>query len=78
MESGSSDLLALRQALAQGNWAQARHQAHRLTGAALMVGAGEVARQAGELEQALALDPPGVPTQAQLGALEQALQASGA
>lgn len=78
VESGGRDLLALRQALAEGDWVQARHQAHRLNGAALMVGASEVARLASELEQGLALEPPGVPTQAQLGALEQALHASSA
>lgn len=77
IESGERDLLALRQAVAEQAWGSAKHYAHRLHGAALMVGVREVAALAGDMERYLTAEPPLAPSQAHLEALEQALRASG-
>lgn len=53
LASTESDLLALEHAFERGDRAGAAHEAHRIKGAARLVGAGELAQQAAAIEQVL-------------------------
>ncbi len=53
LASAESDLLALEHALERGDRAGAAREAHRIKGAARLVGAGELAQRAGVIEQVL-------------------------
>ncbi|MFF7709904.1 ATP-binding protein [Pseudomonas sp. NPDC007930] len=74
VRSGEQDLAALRQALAQHDWAKARYHAHRIFGAALMLKASAVAACAEVIETGLAAEPAQPPAEAELSALRQALR----
>lgn len=72
--STEADLLEIDAALKQGDAAGIAHRAHRIHGAALMVGANEVAALARELEEQLSEQPPRLPSTEQLGVLRAALR----
>ncbi len=74
IDSTEADLLGLAAALEAGDAAQAAHQAHRIHGAALMVGANEVASLAAALEASLAEPGGGSSGPQPLDALRAALR----
>lgn len=72
--STEADLLSIEAALKEAEPADMGHLAHRIYGAALMVGASEIAALAGALEAQLSEHPPRLPTEEQLHRLRQALR----
>ncbi len=74
VSSTEADLLEIDAALKMGDASRVVHWAHRIHGAALMVGAGEVAALAGALEEQLSREPPQWPGAEQVHGLRAALR----
>jgi two-component system sensor histidine kinase EvgS len=72
--STEADLLRIEAALKAGEVTELGHLAHRIYGAALMVGATEVATLAGALEAQVTEHPPRLPSADQLHSLRHALR----
>lgn len=73
MGTSEADVLDIEAALRAGDLPEVAHRAHRILGAALMVGASEVAEVAGALEARLADNPGQAPEPHLLGRLRAAL-----
>lgn len=77
VQAAEQDLAALHQGLAAMDWARARHHAHRLFGAALMVKAEAVAEHARQIEAGLSGSAPAAPSPDQLAALQRSVRQYG-